>query len=92
MHRKTLDKIKEEVRALRRGARKPRELEELAKQLGRQLKNRGKEPTWVHPQFRDHMPLSIPSHGGKDASPAVVKTAQMAFERDIEAWEMLLDE
>lgn len=34
----------------------------IAKACGRVRSKRGKEPTWVNPEFKDLFPLSIPRH------------------------------
>jgi hypothetical protein len=63
MNRKKLKKLRQQIDILRRhGGVKTRELEELAKALGRKRHKRGNEPTWVSEELRGSYPISIPSH------------------------------
>lgn len=64
MNPKKVDKLRREIEGLRRkGGVKGRELQKIAKAVGRKLGQRGKEPTWVSEQF-PRRPLSIPGHPG----------------------------
>jgi hypothetical protein len=63
MNRKKLKKLRQQIDSLRRcGGVKTRELEELAKALGRRRHKRGSEPAWVSEVLADSYPISIPSH------------------------------
>ncbi len=47
----------------RLGSLKGRELESVARTMGRRLDTqRGKEPTWISEELPDARPLSIPNH------------------------------
>ena len=87
-----LTKIQERITQARRSPQKASDLEKLAKQLGRSLFNRGKEPTWVSVDFPHLRPLTIPRHGSKDVSPFVKKTVLNQLELDISAWEEICNE
>ena len=64
MDRKKLRALRRQLQALRTrsGNITSRELERLAKALGRTLSNRGKEPTYVSNLLQHRAPLSIPHH------------------------------
>jgi hypothetical protein len=62
MERTKLKKLRQQIDILRRrGGIKPRELEAVAKALGRKLRPRGKEPMWVTDRAGSR-PISIPHH------------------------------
>lgn len=86
MNFKKLAKIQVQLSQARRSPQKARDLERLAKQLGRSLVDRGKEPTWESADFPHLRPLSIPHHGSKDVSPFVLKNVLNQLELDISAW------
>lgn len=62
-------------------------LESLAKRLGRQRINRGKEPVWESAEFPDLFPLSIPHHGGRDLAIGTQRSILNQLEDDMAAWE-----
>jgi len=87
MNRNRLRKIKEEIAACRgRGGIKASELEGLAKELGRVLSKRGKEPTWVSEAFPDLRPVSIQRHGSRDLNRFTAGTILDQLEMDVERW------
>ncbi len=74
MNRNKLAKLRKKLEALRkRGGVKSREVEDLAKALGRKLHNRGKEPNWVNTELPNARPLSIPNHT-KDLKKGTLKS------------------
>jgi hypothetical protein len=85
MDERKLGRISQRHSKLRGASRKPRELESLAKALGRRLANRGKHPTWVSDPFQTLRPVSIPHHS-KDILPRVVESILDGLEMDIWAW------
>ncbi len=63
MNSKKLEKLRARIEKLRK---KPcnissRELENIARSLGRELNSRGKEPTWVSTLLPKSRPISIPN-------------------------------
>ena len=70
----------------RRSQQKARDLEKLARLLGRRQDKRGKEPTWVHDELPVY-PLSIPRHGGRDLAPGTRNSILNVLEGDVDAWE-----
>ena len=66
MEPKKLAKLRQQLNSLRkRRGLKSRELESLAKAMGRRRHpKRGKEPTWVSDLVPNTRPLSIPNHPG----------------------------
>lgn len=91
MNRKKLERIKRmhEVLIHTKGI-KPKKLQALARSLGRKLDNRGKEPNWINPNFRDLRPVSIPDHPG-DMNRFTAQNVLHSLEEDIEHWEASLD-
>ena len=83
--------LRRKVESLRHGQIKAKELESLARSLGRKKENRGKEPTWES-CFHDLPPLSIPHHGGKDISRGTKNSILNQLEDDTVRWEQQLDE
>lgn len=58
-----LERLRGEIAELRRAkAVKSREIVRLAAAIGLKLSNRGKEPTYVHDDFSNRRPVSIPAH------------------------------
>ena len=86
MNRRRLDRIKRLLEQARRSPQKARDLEALARMLGRRQDKRGKEPTWVHDELPVY-PLSIPHHGGRDLKPGTRNNILNALEDDVMAWE-----
>jgi hypothetical protein len=67
-----------------------RELQGLAKKLGREEFNRGKEPTWVRKiQPELSPPLSIPNHSAP-LSPGVCRSVANALLDDCDEWDQYL--
>jgi hypothetical protein len=86
MNRNSLDRIKRLLQQARRSQQKARDLETLARMLGRRQDKRGKEPTWVHDELPVY-PLSIPHHGGRDLAPGTRNRILNVLEGDVIAWE-----
>ena len=88
MDRRKLAKLRRLLEALRRGQPKARELQSLARQLGRKpAKNRGKEPMWESTEFDELFVLAIPNHKGRDMAPVTINKILNQLEGDISAWE-----
>ncbi len=64
MNRRKLRQLRKRLQALRARARniESRELEKLARALGRKRAERGKEPTFISTLLPQSRPLSIPHH------------------------------
>jgi hypothetical protein len=64
MSRRKLRKLRQRLQALRMrvGNIESRELEKLARALGRKRAERGKEPTFISTLLPQSRPLSIPHH------------------------------
>jgi hypothetical protein len=92
MTRNKLAKLKQDLAAVRRTQATAKDVERLAKRLGRRRKKRGKEPTWESEVFANLYPLTIPHHGGKDLASATKKNILAQLEQDVLAWEMHLDD
>jgi len=90
MNRKRLERIKRLLQQARRSQQKARDLETLARMLGRRQDKRGKEPTWVHDELPVY-PLSIPHHGGRDLAPGTRNSILNVLEADVTAWEERLE-
>ena len=91
MNHRKLNKIKQDIDGFRtRGGIRSSELESLAKRLGRDKSDRGKEPTWVNKQFPYLRPLSIPHHGSRDLNKFTARGILAQLEEDVEQWEELL--
>jgi hypothetical protein len=86
MNRRTLDRITRLLINARRSQQKARDLERLARMLGRKQDKRGKEPTWVHDELPVY-PLSIPHHGGRDLAPGTRNSILNVLDGDVIAWE-----
>lgn len=92
MDRKKLDRIKRSIEQARRSPQKARGLESIAKQLGREKVNRGKEPTWESP-LPGRPPLSIPHHGGGRDIPIGTRNSILDFlEDDVFVLQDILDQ
>jgi hypothetical protein len=87
MNRKRLDKIKQEIRRLRRAPQKAAALERLAKRLGRKKVKRGKEPVWESEELQEVFPVSIPKHGTRDLAPGTQRSILDALEEDVLVFE-----
>lgn len=86
MNRRRLYRIRRLLEQARRSQQKARDLEALARMLGRRRDKRGKEPTWVHDEL-PVFPLSIPHHGGRDLAPSTRSSILNVLEGDVIAWE-----
>lgn len=84
---KKLSKLRGQLVAARRSQQSARDLEALAKALGRRQAKRGKEPNWVNPNFPDLHPVSIPHHGGKDIPQGTKNSILDQLEDDLLAWD-----
>ena len=64
MNRRKLRQLRKRLQALRARARniESRELEKLARAIGRKRVGRGKEPTFISTLLPQSRPLSIPHH------------------------------
>lgn len=87
---KALKKIKRQLDEMRKSPfnRKPDDFISIAKQLGRALDSRGKEPTYVRgsdPVLSP--PLSIPNHS-KDVKPGTARNIIDALLSDVDDWEL----
>ena len=86
MDRKKLDKLQEELDAMRRTQIRASDLESLAARFGRALGKRGKHPMWENLNLASRPPLSIPDHGQRDVSHTVRKVCFSVLQGDIDAW------
>ena len=86
MNRRALDKLKRELLSQRRSQKKARDLESLARRLGRKNVG-GTHPMWVSTVFPSLRPLSIPHHGGKDIPAGTRNSILDQLDDDIAAWE-----
>ena len=86
-----LKRLRQRIHNLRRrlGGIKPRELEALAKALGRKRHPKGKEPTWVS-ELPGRWPFSIPNHPG-DLKKETARSILEDLEADLYALEELND-
>lgn len=92
MDQRKLDKLKREIRELRRKTVKAKDLQSVASRLGRKVVNRGKHPMWESEEF-DFFPISIPDHGGgKDIPDGTKKSILNQLEDDLMAWEERLSD
>ncbi|MDP9474124.1 MAG: type II toxin-antitoxin system HicA family toxin [Actinomycetota bacterium] len=94
MNPRKLAKLRQEIEDLRRRLTtiKGRELESIAKKLGRRLAggqaSRGKEPPWISDELPDRNAVTIPRHGGnKDFKPKTAKNILEQFELDLDELE-----
>jgi len=91
MNPRKLGKIRSRLAAMRQSPQGARALEGLARQLGRQLVKRGKEPMWESAVFK-LFPLAIPHHGGRDLPVGTRNSILDQLEDDILSWEEKLSE
>jgi predicted RNA binding protein YcfA (HicA-like mRNA interferase family) len=90
MNRKKLNKVKRLLDQARLGQRKAKDLEQLAKMVGRKKDNRGKHPTWVHDDLPVY-PLSIPHHSGRDLPLGTKNSILDILDEDVVAWDQKLE-
>lgn len=86
-----LAKLREDLLSARRSPQKARDLEAIAKALGRTKARRGKEPNWINLHFPLHPPVSIPHHGGRDIPPGTRRSILDQLNDDLLAWESELE-
>lgn len=91
MDQKKLDRITLRIMQARRSSQRARDLESIAKQLGRTKVNRGKEPTWES-ALPGRPPLSIPHHGGRDIAIGTRNSILDFLEDDVMALQEILDQ
>lgn len=94
MNPKALKKIKRQLEEMRKSPfnRKSDDFISIAKQLGRVIDNRGKEPTYI--RERDPVlspPLSIPNHS-RDVKPGTARSIIDALLSDVDDWELHIAE
>ena len=85
-----LNRLRAELERLRLAQVRARDLEQLAKKLGRKKVKRGKEPTWENNTFPELPALTIPHHGGKDLPVGTKNSILNQLEDDFLAWELQL--
>jgi hypothetical protein len=90
MDRKRLQKIRREAESLRDTQAKAAALQRLARRLGREKVNRGKEPMYESEPFPNLRPLSIPMHKGRDMPTGTKNSILNQLEEDIDAWHELI--
>lgn len=90
MDRAKIEELRSELEELRAGAfnLKRSRLVSFAGSVGRNLSNRGKEPTYVS-VLPGRNPLSIPGH--TDIKGFTAKSILKVLEADLDQWEDLLD-
>lgn len=87
-----ISKLRNSLDSLRAsGGIKVRELQKLARGVGRKLQKRGKEPTWVNEDFSHWTPLSIPDHSG-DLNRNTARSILDQLEEDLDNLEIISDE
>ncbi len=91
MNSKELDRIMRRIEQARLSPQKARDLESIAKQLGRTKVNRGKEPMWEN-DLPGRPPLSIPHHGGRDIAIGTRNSILIILEEDVMAFQEILDQ
>ena len=86
---KKVERLRAEVEDLRRKRDvKSREVVSLAKRIGRVLDNRGKEPTYIHPELPNRRPISIPNH--PTLTPGTKNNILDDLDIDLDAYEEIL--
>jgi hypothetical protein len=90
MNYKKAAKLRKKIDRLRqKGGIKPRDLESLAKSLGKTLHGRkGSEPTWVDIEHSQIRPLSIPHHN-TDLNKYTAQAVLDRLETDLDLLESL---
>ena len=87
---KKLAKLRRRIESLRGSPRKARELESVARALGRKLVRPGSEPTWISQEFPELRPVSIPHHS-RDVKRFTSESILDHLEaNDVLAWERRL--
>lgn len=91
MNKRKLQRLKRKLKDLRRhGGIKSAEAEAMAKTVGRVRHKRGSEPTWVHNDFPQLRPLSIPRHS-KDLNRFTAASILDQLETDLDWIEQTLE-
>lgn len=92
MNKTKLKKLKKKLEAYRQSpqGRKRRPLESIAKQLGRERVDTGKEPTYVNKDHPEWGTLTIPGHS-RDLKVGVCLSIVDALLSNIDEWEMVLN-
>jgi hypothetical protein len=92
INKKKLRKLRREIEALRAGIHnvRPRDLIRLALQLGRELDDRGKHPTYVSTLIPNSNPLSIPGH--PTIKPTTAKSILDELEADIDRHSSMIED
>jgi hypothetical protein len=87
MNSRRLAKLQRQLDSLRgQGGVNRRDVESLARALGRRRVQRGKEPTWDSVVFPESRSVTIPSHSG-DLNRFTKDSILDQLEEDIERWE-----
>ena len=94
MNKRKLKKVERDIRSLRAGSGNVhrRQLVSLAKTLGRQKSDRGKEPTYVSTIFPDMRPVTIPSHPGAMPQFTVESILDQLEGYDVVRWQQVLEQ
>ncbi len=91
MNQRKLANLRKEIESLRRkGGIKGREVRKIAQAVGRELGQRGKEPTWVSKRFPTR-PLSIPGHPG-DLNRNTARNILNQLEQDLDEIEAAMED
>ena len=91
MNTRNLDQIMRRIEQARLSPQKARDLESIAKQLGRTKVNRGKEPMWEN-DLPGRPPLSIPHHSSRDIAIGTRNRILDILEEDVMAFLEILDQ
>lgn len=95
MNKRKLAKIRQEIAWARKRANTHRDLERIAKSLGRQrltgANARGKEPTYASTIFLKANMITIPAHGNATFGPRTQSIILDQLEEDADRWEEKLE-
>jgi len=91
MNSRKLDRIMRRIEQARLSPQKARDLESIAKQLGRTKVNRGKEPMWEN-DLQGSPPLAIPHHSSRDIAIGTRNRILDILEEDVLALQEILDQ
>lgn len=94
MNSKNLSKIERDLNNLLRSPSgiKPKTLISIANKLGREIDNRGKEPTYIRAKDPSlSPPLSIPNHKGKDLKTNTARSIIDALLNDVDEWKLYFE-
>lgn len=91
MNTRKLNKIRQEIASARKRANTHRDLERIARSLGRHrltgVSARGKEPTYASTIFLKANMITIPNHGNKTFGPRTQSIILDQLEEDVDRWE-----